>query len=306
MFDLIENLFRISESVIDYPRETLDPQVWNKVGDGYKLIKSVKEFILKVLESYGNTPKINKLADKIHIVGSICTNQYNDDTDIDVHLVIPENSVYYKDENFKDSVHNWFKKPGNEKFVGKHPIEVYIQFNPNQELLSDGVYDIILDKWIKGPKILPLDYDPYDDFSDIMDDVRSVVKDIDLLMGELKRDIIDYDVMKKALLTIPAKYRGKLYTKIQSKLDEIENGIRELYNERNDLIKNRELISQPSTPEEALNSVELAKEWRDNNAIFKFVSRYKYLKIIKDLEEIMDDGIDDNDINSIKKIINDV
>lgn len=306
MFDLIENLFRISESVIDYPRETLDPQVWNKVGDGYKLIKSVKEFILKVLESYGNTPKINKLADKIHIVGSICTNQYNDDTDIDVHLVIPENSVYYRDENFKDSVHNWFKKPGNEKFVGKHPIEVYIQFNPNQELLSDGVYDIILDKWIKGPKILPLDYDPYDDFSDIMDDVRSVVKDIDLLMGELKRDIIDYDVMKKALLTIPAKYRGKLYTKIQSKLDEIENGIRELYNERNDLIKNRELISQPSTPEEALNSVELAKEWRDNNAIFKFVSRYKYLKIIKDLEEIMDDGIDDNDINSIKKIINDV
>ncbi len=306
MFDLIENLFRISESVIDYPRETLDPQVWNKVGDGYKLIKSVKEFILKVLESYGNTPKINKLADKIHIVGSICTNQYNDDTDIDVHLVIPENSVYYKDENFKDSVYNWFKKPGNEKFVGKHPIEVYIQFNPNQELLSDGVYDIILDKWIKGPKILPLDYDPYDDFSDIMDDVRSVVKDIDLLMGELKRDIIDYDVMKKALLTIPAKYRGKLYTKIQSKLDEIENGIRELYNERNDLIKNRELISQPSTPEEALNSVELAKEWRDNNAIFKFVSRYKYLKIIKDLEEIMDDGIDDNDINSIKKIINDV
>lgn len=307
MFDLINNLMKLLESVIDYPRESLDLQVWNLTEGGeYEINPSVKRKIMQTLGTYSDVPEIHTLADEIHIVGSICTNQYVENTDIDVHLVVPKDSVYYNDEEFQEEVHKWFKEEGNKQYVGEHPIEVYIQFNPNQELMSDGVYDLVSDKWIKGPKVVPIDYDPYDDFSDVMDDVRSVVKDIDLMMGELKRDVIDYEVMKKALANLPAKDRGKLHSKIQSKLDEIESDIHELYKERKDLANNRELASQPKTPDEALKSAKLASEWREKNVTFKYIARYHYLSVIKELEDLMNGGIDEEDVMDVKKVIGEV
>jgi len=169
--------------------------------------------------------------------------------------------------------------------------------------LSDGVYTIFTDGWVKGPKIVPQDYDPYDDFTDLFDDIRSLVKDVDLGLGELKRDLIDYQTIQLAIQRIPANKRGDLHGRLNQKLHEIESDIKELYRNRQKLTKSREISSQPRTPEEALKSVEIAKEWRDKNAIFKFVGRYKYLRVIKELEQLIDGGIEDQDIPDIKKVV---
>jgi len=307
--DLIGKLIRLHESIIDYPMAGLDLSVWNEKGGAYTLRGDVKRKIISTLRLYTDTDLINLAAKnedgepEIHIVGSICTNQYTEDTDIDVHIVVPEDSEIFEDELFQEQVHDWFKEEGNLSYIGKHPIEVYLQFNPNQELLSDGVYTIFTDGWVKGPKIVPQDYDPYDDFTDLFDDIRSLVKDVDLGLGELKRDIIDYQTIQLAIQRIPANKRGDLHGRLNQKLHEIESDIKELYRNRQKLTKSREISSQPRTPEEALKSVEIAKEWRDRNAIFKFVGRYKYLRVIKELEQLIDGGIEDQDVPDIKKVV---
>jgi len=309
--DLIGKLIRLHESIIDYPMAGLDLSVWNDdgSGDAYTLRGDVKRKIISTLGLYTDADLVDIAAKnedgepEIHIVGSMCTNQYTEDTDIDVHIVVPEDSEFFEDPLFQEQVHNWFKEEENLSYIGKHPIEVYIQFNPNQELLSDGVYAIFSDEWVKGPKIVPQDYDPYDDFTDLFDDIRSLVKDVDLGLGELKRDIIDYETVQLAIQKIPANKRGDLHGRLNQKLHEIESDIKDLYKKRRELTKSREISSQPRTPEEALKSVEIAKEWRDKNAIFKFVGRYKYLRVIKELEQLIDGGIEDQDVPDIKKVV---
>lgn len=309
MYDLVGKLIRLNESMVDYPRERLDQSMWVSHSGTYKLRDDSKDKIISTLRLYTELDLIN-LADKtksgepeIHITGSICTNQYVDDTDIDVHIVVSPDSDVFGDEGIQDQVKDWFAEDGNRQYIGSHPIEVYLQFNSSQEYLSDGVYNLFTDEWIKGPKVVPLDYDPYDDFSDLFSEISSTLKDVDLGIGELKRDVIDYETMKSAIQYIPPDKRGSIHGQLVSKLREIESDIKELYKERKDLTKGRELSSQPKTPEEALTSVKLAKEWRDRNAVFKFVGRYKYLRIIKDLEQIIDDGIGDQDVDSIKKVV---
>ena len=67
----------------------------------------------------------------------------------------------------------------------------------------------------------------------------------------------------------------------------------------------RKSSSQPTTPEQALEDVEMAGRWRDSNAIFKFLSRYRYLKVIKDLGALIkgDEDLEADDVITIKRII---
>ena len=66
----------------------------------------------------------------------------------------------------------------------------------------------------------------------------------------------------------------------------------------------RRKSSTPATEEDALKDVELAKKWRDSNAIFKFLNRYKYFHTINTLEKIIEDEeITPEEMDVVKKIV---
>jgi len=314
MKELLEKLvrrFSIKESSIDFPQRDLDPFVWMKEDDTYKIRPGVKR---KILDTLAKFPDLVDMAVKnelnlptIHIVGSIATNQWKEDSDIDVHVVIGKDSDYYSDEDFQDEVANWFNEHRDEikGYIKKHPIEVYIQYDPNQDLLSAGCYDLMSDKWLSGPRIVPPDYDPYEDFSHIADDLRATVEDADKLLGELKRDVIDYDVIKSAMKQLEPEQKETFLKKLKNKLEEIEKDISVLYKKRKEWVDARRKASKPSTPEEALEDIELAKRWEDQNALFKFINRYHYLRTIKDLEALLSDDneITPDEVDVIKNLI---
>jgi len=309
---LLKDAQKIRESSIDFPREDLDPDVWEKENDTYVIRPVVKQKIQSLIAKYPEEDLIDMAAAgesggaTIHIVGSIGTNQYLDDCDIDVHIVLSEDSKFYGDEEFQKRVREWFNEHRDELggYIGQHPIEVYLQFDLAQDLMSDSCYDLLADKWIVGPKIVPLDYDPYEDFSHIADDIRDAVQNADILFGELKRDIIDYDVIKSAMEKMPKEAKEHLLSKLRDKLNELEDDIRALYKKRKEWIDMRHTASKPATPEQALKDVELAKKWRDTNALFKFINRYKYLRTISDLEKLLqDDKISPEEVEIIKKIM---
>jgi len=293
----------VFESSIDFPREDLDSAIWDKEDDTYILRAEVKEKIFGILKRYPDVPLL-EIAKEIRIVGSICTNQFLSESDLDIHI-IPENLGNWSEKDIK-LLMDWFSEHRDEisGYVGTHPAEVYIQLNPDQDLMSDGCYSLLSDKWLVGPKIVSMSTDPYDDFSRIAQDIRDEVEDADRLFSELKRDVIDYEVIKQAMEEMSGEDKERLLQKLHSKLEELEVGIEALYKERGEWVDTRHTASKPETPEQALKDVELAKNWKDVNATFKFIHRYQYLQVIKNLEELLsDEKITDEEVDKIKNIM---
>ncbi len=298
--------FKMDESLIDYPKNGLSSEIWYYENGTYKVRPKIKRKIFLILQLYpeGNLHEIEGA--EYHITGSIATNQYQDDTDIDIHIVVPEGSSWDSEKVQKD-VFRWYKKNREEigAYVYGHPIEVYIQRNPSQEFLSDGVYDLVKDKWLKGPTIVSFDFDPYEEFEDILDDVIEEAEKADILLGELKRDVIDYNLIKSTIQKrLPKEVQKKLLSRLQIRAKEIEDDIEDLYKLRGEWVGDRKSSSQPTSVEQALKDVELAKSWRDKNAIFKFLNRYNYLKLIEDLYTMIEDNsISNQDVNVIRRMI---
>ena len=160
------------------------------------------------------------------------------------------------------------------------------------------------DEWLKGPKIISQGFDPYEEYEDVLEIVADVAEDIDVLLGELKRDVIDYEVIKTAISRMSGYEKKKLLERLRFKLIEIESDVRNIAKEKGELVAMRKQSSQPVTPEQALNDLKLVKEWEDKNALFKFINRYHYIKIAKDLEEMLEDeGISSEEVKSIRLML---
>jgi len=302
----------VKESSIDFPRETLDLSVWNKKGDIYTIKPEVKGKILEIIKRYPDKDLLSVVAKgrddqlTIYIMGSICTNQYVDDSDVDVHLQVSKKSSLYNDLEFQKNVSKWFFDRKNlekiDSFVGKHPVELYIQYRFVRPQI-DSCYDLLRDIWLVKPKIVSLDFDPYDEYSDILDDVRSIVSNVDELLGELKRDVIDYEVIQEALKNLPKEYREPLLKKLKSKLQEIEDDILGLGRERHQWSVTRDKASAKLSKGTKASAKEI-EDWEEANAIFKFAVRYKCVKIIKELEKLIeDDEITSDEVSKVKSIL---
>ena len=207
-------------------------------------------------------------------------------------------------EEFQKDVFRFFRRDENIVYVGEHNIEVFVQYNARQELLSEAVYDLLKDTWIKGPKIVPESYDPAEDFSDIFDDIRAQAGKADKELGELRRDIIDYDTITGAIKGMSGETQKRLVVKLQAKLSEIEADITDLKKTKLSWITLRRNSSLPVSEEEALEDIDLAKRWRDANATFKYLSRYRYMRIITVLEKLLSDNkIEPDEIDIMKSVM---
>lgn len=290
----------LKESSVDFPREELDLAIWQKDGEEYTLRQDVHDKIMDVLNKYPETIE----ARTIHITGSIGTNQYSDVADVDVHI-IPAKIHEWTEDDVK-TVMKWFNnnRDAIDGWIEEHPIEVYIQTNPPQELLSAAVYDMTAGTWIKGPQMVDTSYNPYEDFSDIVTDLRTSLASTDAHMGELNRDLIDYETMKDALNHLPKADQQEILIHAEEKLEEIEDDINVLYGHRKEWSDARKASSSPTSSEQAMDDIELGTRWKNENARFKLINRYKYTKIIGDLHDLLEDGkITDDEIAIIKDIM---
>jgi len=294
----------VKESIIDFPKDSLPKEIWDYENDKFILKRDVKDRIIEILKAYPNIDLL-EIGGEYHFIGSLCTNQYSDDADLDIHIVLNEESEYATKE-FQEEVYMWFKDNQDtiNAYIHQYPVEVYVQLNPFQEHMADGVYDIMSDKWIKGPSIVPFTFDPYEEYSDLIDDIAIEAGSADKIIGELKRDVIDYDIIKDVVKQLPSDAKEKLMRRLEAKLEEIEKDIRDLLRLKGKWRDARRLASQPKTLEQALQDVELAKSWRDKNVVFKFLGRYNYLRLISDLAKLVDDDkLQDQEVNVVQRIL---
>ena len=101
----------------------------------------------------------------------------------------------------------------------------------NDNPISDGVYDIDENEFIRRPT-----EDTFDGLKNMIKDFQKKVKEIDVVRGELVRDLVDYEELK----SLSTDDVLNLQDRIDKKLEEIEDSIEVLVDIGDDVVKQRQ------------------------------------------------------------------
>ena len=268
------------ESIVDEPRKTYAKDVFElSTSRNPKIRKRIKDAILAGIKKFeGIAPSI-----RVRVIGGILTKQYNDESDIDVNVLfdVPtaQRETIHKKLRKKAAELNGKSAPGT-----KHPINYFVLVSDEAydlaNQMADNVYDLQKDEFEKKSTVRPIDLDDY------MNDFHDRVSKVDILTGELRRDVIDYVSLKK----MSRKEVANLESKVKNKLSEIEKDIQGLVSSHKEIRSERMAgFMQKLTPEK------LRKYGSSNalpkNVIYKLMEKYYYLQFFIQLEKIIgDDG----------------
>jgi predicted nucleotidyltransferase len=286
----------ITESIIDIPRRTYAPGVFDNADTKEPKIKS--EIIGMIMKQFTEFKKEYPILD-YSLIGSILTKRYRDDADLDINILFDVPEDKQEEERIRLSKkYLSVKNPDNVqgKLIPgtKHPINYYFitdkKTYDDQNKKADAVYDIGKNKFIKRPDDFVFDIDTY------IKDFNKKVQEIDVIRGELKRDIIDYDELKD----LTPNDILDLQDKINSKLEEIEDNIQQIIKIGDNVEADRRAaFDTDMTPDEI--RIYGIKNRLPKNVIYKMLEKYHYLKFYKKCKQILDDGkVSDKEIDDLK------
>ena len=289
-----ENDQVIIESIIDIPRRTYSKKVFDDADtDTPKLKKVVLDMIRKQLDEFGLIAPVLKHS----LIGSILTKRYRDDADIDVNVLF---KVPVKDREVMRKTIAKQLKDINGKLVpgSKHPINYYVITDPKvkaqNDAMADGIFDIETNSWVRKPTHDTFEPEKYErDFQDR-------VKNIDVVKGELARDLIDYTELKG----LGKDEAESLQALIGKKFNEIEDSINTLVKMGDETWKQRqEAFNSDITPDEIRQYGH--KHKLPKNISYKYLEKYHYMKFWKVLKDIVEDEkITDDEIDRLNKMAN--
>lgn len=272
----------VDESVLDFPKgKSLSRDVWRKEGDKYVLTTKAKEKIQKIVEWIEEKFGFKNM--KVRIVGSICSNTFNDKSDIDIH-VSADDITEDNAEKLNRTLIYAFKRKFSGKTdgeIGKHPLEVYAQHNVNQDIMSVGCYDFDNNKWLSGPEILDEDFNPYEEYYD------GIQKHLDDISDEIRRHVFVCGELASVLQKISGNVTkdDKFMKRLSVELDEATKKARSLFE---DVRKKRSVASAPKSAKEAKKN-RTSKEWKIADSSFKYLDKLGYIATLLAIAKVGED-----------------
>ncbi len=131
----------------------LNPKIWNNKTK--KLIPIVRYKLLEITKKYLETLKDLDIKFKdIILTGSAANYNYNDQSDLDVHIVVDYDKINQDNDlllnYFKQIKDNW----SNAYKITIHglPVEMFIQDEKSKEVSSASRYSLLNDKWVIEPQ----------------------------------------------------------------------------------------------------------------------------------------------------------
>lgn len=273
----------LHESVIDIPRNSLDPTVFQFPDGGAPIMHP----IIKT-QIMANIDKFRPLVPvvKYFVVGSILTKNYTPHSDIDVNVQIdPPN------DRIVESIFDLLKNINGKLAAGTtHPINFYAITKDYDLDKTDAAYDVANESWIKEPKNVGVDVDDY------MNNFKTAVGSIDFTAAELRRDIIDLETLQ----SFDEGQVQDLSGRVDAKIKEIESGIESIVSSYSSLRTLRKTAF-----EKDMSPAELRKYGKKNklpeNVIYKLIERYYYFDFMRKLKEIIaDKKVTPKEIKKIK------
>ncbi len=288
----------IKEAVIDIPRQTYAPGVFDDADTkNPKLKPEIIGMIMKQFTEFKEEYPVIKYS----LIGSILTKRYRNDADLDINVLfdIPGSKEFKEEERLRLSK-KFLSSSNPDNIQGKlipgtkHPINYFFiatnEVYDDQQKKADAAFDIGKNKFIKRPEDFVFDPSVY------IRDFERKVQEIDVIKGELKRDIIDYNELQG----LTPNDVLDLQDKIKDKLDEIEYGI-ELIIKVGDKVdaERRKAFDTDMSPEEIRQYG--IKNRLPKAVIYKMLEKYHYIKFYKKCKKILDDGVvTDKEIDSLK------
>jgi len=293
----MKSFHTFKESIIDIPRSTYAPMVFDKEDTRNPVIKpSVIKMIEDQLAEFEKEYPVLKYT----LIGSILTHRYRNDADLDINVLFDVPVEKREDERVRLSKKYLSAKnpdniQGKEIPNTKHPVNYYFitdkETYDSQNAKADAVFDIKNQKFVKRPEDFKFDMNLY------LKDFEKKVQEIDVVKGELKRDIIDYDELSELK---PGEIRD-LEKRLTSKLNEIEKSIQDL-SDMGDVVdaERRAAFDKDMTPDE-IKTFSI-KNRLPKNVIYKMLEKYHYLTFLKKCKKILDDGeVTDAEIDTLRK-----
>ena len=294
----MKSFSQFKESIIDIPRRTYAPSVFDDEDtDNPKIKDSVLRLITEQFKEFETEYPILKYS----LIGSILTKRYRNDADLDINVLFDVPEDKREDERLRLSK-KYLASSNPDNIQGKlipgtkHPINYYFitdeETYDDQNKKADAVFDIKDQSFVKRPE--DFDFNP----NLYMRDFQKQVDKIDMLKGELKRDIIDYD----ELMELKPNEIKDLEKRISNKLGEIEKDIQDLTDIGNKIdVERRAAFDTDMTPDEI--KTYSIKNRLPANVVYKMLEKYHYLKFLKKCKKILDDGeVSDDEIDSLKNV----
>ena len=276
----------IKESIIDIPRRTYAPGVFDEADTRDPKIKSsVKQLIDNQIKEFESEYPVLKVS----LIGSILTKRYRNDADLDLNVLFDVPEEKQEAERLRLSQKYLSAKNPNNiqgKLIPgtKHPINYYFITDQttydDQNKKADAVFDIETNEFIKRPEDFVFDPSLY------VKEFERKVQELDVVKGELKRDIIDYKELKE----LTPDDVLNLQEKIKDKLEEIEDSLKDIIKIGDGVdAERRAAFDKDMSPDEIRQYG--IKNRLPKNVIYKMLEKYHYLKFYKYCKKILEDGV---------------
>ena len=207
--------------------DTLNPKIWDSNN---KLLPDVRSKLMEIVEEFkeyvSNDIEMNII--DAHIVGSNASYNYTEYSDLDVHIVVNFEMIGDCSEILQ-SYYDAERSSFNDKYdISIHGVnvEIYVE-DVKSNTISNGIYSVYKDEWIKYPekldKIPDIDLDP--ELSETIANVREVLNSNDL---DVVKDLINelYLMRKNSLATDGEYGKGnQIFKEIRNQglLDELKD-----------------------------------------------------------------------------------
>jgi|TARA_R110002050_G_scaffold219655_5_gene355532 predicted nucleotidyltransferase len=256
------------ESSIDPVRKTYAPSVFaDYEAQNPRLRSDIHEQI------HSHILLIEEVAPvkRYFIKGSILTKQYNEKADIDVFVQIKGTGCPRLEERIQEV---WEKIDGIYAKNTTHPLQYYITTQDYDLGKTEAAYDVKNNKWLSNSPPRELEFSKY------ADELKSKLTRLDVGFGELKRDIIDYNVLQ----SIPPEQLDGVDQKIRDKIKEVEYDIDLLINAYSEIKDARnDAFGLDMSPDDIAEYGR--KTHMPGNVIFKFIERYHYLDMLRKIRK---------------------
>lgn len=190
VFEAIRELDILDESIERH--ETLNSKLFD---ENNKLKEDVREALLNVKDEFLKDVSENKIPLRvidIWLVGSNASFNYTDKSDIDLHIIANLDDVC-EDTCLLQILYNYVKASFNKRHdisIKGLPVEVYIQ-DVNSNSVSNGIYSLQEDEWIKFPEQLP-EYETDTTKLVGLQDLLRIYNTLDRTNIEQIKSLIDY------------------------------------------------------------------------------------------------------------------
>ena len=189
----------------------------SKLFNEYDELKSnIRDALLDVayqfIEDVKEDTEIDVPISDIILVGSNASYNYTEYSDIDIHIVTDLSRISRCDPELAGKLMNSERYIFNQNYdieIQDIEAEVYVE-DINSNTISNGIYSILDNEWIKYPKIEDnsIDYDIEEDpyYLNIIDDIKELLEYSDLTSEDIENTIDNIYLMRKYSLAKEGEY----------------------------------------------------------------------------------------------------